>query len=196
MPARRTVMDDARLRVYPARYVPGSKMMETGWIWRPTMPGDLPAIVAIADRVHPDFPEDEPVIAERLELHPQGTFLLQRDGRPAGYAISHPWKSGTVPALNQPLGALPRDPDILYLHDVALLPEARGSGAGRWIVEHLAAHAHPWPAIHLVAVNGSIPIWERLGFVVEEAPHLADKLRSYEPAARLMVRRLEDGSAR
>jgi hypothetical protein len=42
----------------------------------------------------------------------------------------------------------------------------------------------------LVAVNGSQGFWERHDFVVADAPHLEDKLRSYEESARLMVRRL------
>ena len=42
----------------------------------------------------------------------------------------------------------------------------------------------------LVAVNGSQGFWERHDFTVVDAPDLNEKLRSYEDAARLMVRRL------
>jgi hypothetical protein len=42
----------------------------------------------------------------------------------------------------------------------------------------------------LVAVNGSQGFWARHEFEVADAPHLADKLKSYEDAATLMVRRL------
>jgi hypothetical protein len=42
----------------------------------------------------------------------------------------------------------------------------------------------------LVAVNGSVPFWEKRGFVVTEEDELYAKLLSYEEGARYMVRRL------
>jgi hypothetical protein len=39
-------------------------------------------------------------------------------------------------------------------------------------------------------VNGSAGFWARHEFEVAEVPELADKLMSYEPEARLMIRRL------
>jgi hypothetical protein len=41
----------------------------------------------------------------------------------------------------------------------------------------------------LVAVNGSLPFWYKHGFREVVRPELADKLNSYEHAARFMVRR-------
>jgi hypothetical protein len=72
------------------------------------------------------------------------------------------------------------------------LPVARRIGAASFITEALAKHAraHGFPTMSLVAVNGSQGFWERHDFAATEAPHLADKLRSYEPAAVLMIRQL------
>jgi hypothetical protein len=42
----------------------------------------------------------------------------------------------------------------------------------------------------LIAVNGSHGFWERHGFVIEDASHVREKLLSYEPGARLMVKSL------
>ena len=42
----------------------------------------------------------------------------------------------------------------------------------------------------LVAVNASQSFWERHGFEVVDPGALAEKLQSYEPDARLMIRRL------
>ena len=40
----------------------------------------------------------------------------------------------------------------------------------------------------LVAVNGSVPFWEKQGFGVEERPDLKEKLAAYEETARYMVK--------
>jgi predicted N-acetyltransferase YhbS len=157
--------------------------------WRRMTPADLAAVDAIAAAVHPDHPEEPAVFAERLALHPQGCHLLDGAGGPAGYVLSHPWLLGTPPALNARLGALPATPTTLYIHDLAILPQARAGGAGSAIVRRLlaAADARGWPA-SLVAVGGSQPFWARHGFVVSETAALRTKLASYGAGARHMVR--------
>nr|WP_314072680.1 GNAT family N-acetyltransferase [uncultured Roseococcus sp.] len=146
----------------------------------------------MAEQVHPSFPEDPAVFTERMQLYPDGMHLLERDGRACGYLVSHPWHAGTAPALNALLQRVPPEADTFYLHDLALLPAARGLGAARLIVEAMAEHAHSrgLASMSLVAVNGSVPFWERLGFAVENNPALTEKLKSYEQAARFMVRKL------
>lgn len=160
--------------------------------WRPMAPEDIPAVLGIADRVHPDLPEDIAVIAERQRLYPAGAHLLDRAGAACGYLISHPWRSDAPPALNALLHRLPPEPDTFYLHDLALLPAGRGEGAARVIVEHMVAHARSrgFATMHLTAVNGSVPFWQHLGFAVEAGAHAADHLRSYGESARSMVRDL------
>ena len=163
-----------------------------GVFWRAMTGYDLEAVSTIAKTVHPDFPESDVVLAERQLLYHHGAYLLEVNERPAGYVLSHPWRLGQLPALDTLLGALPSDADTYYIHDIALLPVARRIGAASFIVEALGKHAvaHGFGSMSLVAVNGSESFWERHGFVAEDAPQLADKLRSYEDAARLMVRRL------
>ncbi|WP_448661118.1 GNAT family N-acetyltransferase [Sphingomonas sp. CJ20] len=156
--------------------------------WRPARADDLPAIHAIAAQVHPAFPEDAAVFAERLRLYPAGVWMLEGPAGPLGYLIAHPWRGDDVPALDTLLGALPAGADLLYLHDLALMPAARGSGVGRAIVERIAAHsrAESLRAIRLVAINGSVPFWERQGFVV----CAGGDLTSYGADARRMERPL------
>ena len=98
---------------------------------------------------------------------------------------------GTLPALNMLLGAIPEAADTYYLHDLALLPAARGTGAAAMIVGDILRHARARGFAHasLVAVNGSLPFWYKHGFRVVDAPGLSGKLESYEAAARLMVKR-------
>ncbi|MET3927308.1 GNAT family N-acetyltransferase [Devosia sp. 2618] len=159
--------------------------------WRALTTLDLPAVEAIAAIVHPGFPEDMEVFAERQRLHPEGTRLLELDGVPSGYILSHPWRFGELPALNSALGHLPEDADTYYLHDLALLPAARGTGAAAMIVGDILRHARHsgFTSTSLVAVNGSVPFWYKHGFRAVKAPELAEKLASYEQAAQFMAKR-------
>ena len=164
--------------------------MKQAMHWRALTTFDLPAVETIAARVHPDFPEDMTVFAERQRLYPDGTRLLELDGVPSGYILSHPWRFRALPALNSLLGAIPADADTYYLHDLALLPAARGTGAAAMIVGDIQRHARTagFANMSLVAVNGSIPFWTKHGFRPFPAPELAEKLLSYEEAARFMVK--------
>lgn len=159
--------------------------------WRALTTLDLPVVEAIAEKVHPSFPEDVAVFAERQRLYPDGARLLELDGTPAGYILSHPWRFGTMPALNSLLGTIPADADTYYLHDLALLPRARGTGAAAMIVGDMLRHARAsgLPSVSLAAVNGSLPFWYKHGFRTVDAPDLTDMLKSYEAAARFMAKR-------
>lgn len=163
-----------------------------GVAWRAMTGYDLSAVESIAAAVHPSFFEAPEVLAERQRLYRNGAYLLEIGERPAGYVLSHPWTFGSFPELNTLLGELPAGSDTYYLHDLALLPVARRIGAASFIVDALGKHAaaHGFPSMSLVAVNGSQSFWQRHGFVVEDRRDLAQKLASYEEAARLMVRRL------
>lgn len=163
-----------------------------GVAWRAMSAYDLPAVAEIAGAVHPKFPEAPEVLAERHSLYHNGAYLLEIGERPAGYILSHPWRFGALPALNSLLGEIPADADTYYIHDLALLPVARRIGAATFMTNALAKHAraHGFPTMSLVAVNGSQGFWGRHEFEVAEAPHLIEKLASYDDEARLMVRRL------
>ncbi|WDR07165.1 GNAT family N-acetyltransferase [Devosia rhodophyticola] len=160
--------------------------------WRCLTSTDLDALCAIADIVHPDFFEQPTVLAERAALYPEGARLLELNGVASGYVLSHPWRFGQLPELNCLLGTIPADADTFYIHDLAVLPPARGSGAAPAIVADLVEHAKAkgFASMSLTAVNGSIGFWQRQGFVQESLRRLADKLESYEPEACYMVRGL------
>lgn len=150
---------------------------------------DLAAVGAVAAAVHPALPEDQHVFAERLALHPAGCRLLARSGEAAGYAISHPWRFGTFPALNSLIGAIPADADAYYIHDLALLPSARGAGAAGAVVADIKAHAAGLglSRLSLVAVGGSAGFWQGQGFAAVDRPDAGRKLAAYGPGACLMA---------
>ena len=157
---------------------------------------DLAAVQAIADRVHVAHPERAEVFAERLRLYPAGCFVLDDGGaRALGYAISHPWQDGEVPALDTLIGALPQTPTAYYIHDIALLPAARRRGAARTMVARLMAQARNegQSSIALVALDGTAPFWQRLGFRARTTAGLAGRLRAYGGNAAYMTRALTAG---
>jgi ribosomal protein S18 acetylase RimI-like enzyme len=154
---------------------------------------DLHAVAAIAARVHPAFPEEAAIFAERLRLYPAGCLMLDGDGGAAGYCLSHPWRAGDPPALNTQLSALPAPPSTYYIHDLALMPQARGHGAATMLIARLAARARAerLPTLSLVAVNGSGSFWRHHGFEGVADVTLQARLASYDAAAAYMVRAVD-----
>ena len=83
---------------------------------------------------------------ERGGLHPE--FVVGWE--------THPWHRDTPPKLGKPLGAIPKDADTYYLHDIALLPAGRGGGSGKAAVDFTVRQAVQggFADITLIAVNG------------------------------------------
>lgn len=162
-------------------------------LWRPMTATDLSAVMRVAAVVHPAYPEDEAVFAERLRLAPAGCHVLQgADGMLCGYLVSHPWPAGEIPVLNTLLGAVPEASANWYIHDLALLPEGRGAGAAGRIVAEIVRRAGQarFRSLSLVAVNGSTSFWRRQGFAEVDEPALTHKLATYDDAACYMRRDL------
>ena len=160
--------------------------------WRAMTLADLPAVQALADVIHPDFPEDAAVFADRLDLHAAGCFILVGSSGAVGYVLSHPWLDSQPPRLNAILGQPVVPASTYYIHDLALLPAARKSGAAAAIVGMLATHASAL-RLHnmtLVAVNNSVHFWRRHGFDIVVDPDLDRQLRSYDAQACFMRREL------
>jgi ribosomal protein S18 acetylase RimI-like enzyme len=165
--------------------------------WRPMSAADLPPVLAIAEEVHPAFPEEADVFAERLRLYAAGCLVFHAGENIAGYVVSHPWRAMDPPALNSRLGMLPDDPETYYIHDIALLPGLRGAGAAALAIALVLARAgkEKLATVSLVAVNDSAGFWRRHGFGPIALDQTADaalarKLRGYSKAAAFMVRQL------
>jgi GNAT superfamily N-acetyltransferase len=161
--------------------------------WRPAAARDLLDIQRIGDEIHPDLHERPEVFAERLLLFPEGCFALVQNQRVVGYGLSHPWLLHSIPQVDQLLGSIPRSPECLLIHDVAVLPHARGHGAAGILIRLTAnlARKHGIPRLALVSVYDTRPLWRRLGFEEIRDGSLNDKLKSYGESARYMIRRLD-----
>lgn len=140
--------------------------MTNGNGWRPMVAEDVASVARISDAVHGDYTERAEVYAERHALYPAGCFLFERDGTAAGYLICHPWRRGRPVPLDALIGGLPMDANCFYLHDLALLPLARGTGAGRRATEIVLVKARGagFDEVRLVAVNGAESFWAAQGF--------------------------------
>jgi GNAT superfamily N-acetyltransferase len=158
--------------------------------WRRATSSDLPDIMTIAARIHPDLPERMEVYAEKLRLFPDGCRVLTANEEIVGYGIAHPWVLQRIPPLDAFLGQLPADADCLYVHDVAVLPDFRGGGTADAYIATIAALARSARinALALVSVYGTHVLWRRLGFRVA-APDagLRARLRTYGETAKYMT---------
>ena len=134
--------------------------------WRAMQESDLDRVTEISDAVHRDYRESRAVYAERLSLYPAGCRVFEREGVVQGFLVAHPWHRDESPKLNAMLGSLPTQARSFYLHDIALLPETRGSGAGReatgFVLDH--ARAAGYEDVTLIAVNGADSYWSAQGF--------------------------------
>ncbi|KAL3456514.1 acyl-CoA N-acyltransferase [Aspergillus heterothallicus] len=144
--------------------------------WRPLTPADIPSLMAIADKIHSALPERPEIFAERIALYPAGCLALETTTannnddnvsskpRMVGYAISHPIRRRQPPELDTLLGEIPADADAYYIHDVAVVPEARGMGYAGQAVEKLLGVAGGFEVVCLVSVYGTQGFWGRFGF--------------------------------
>lgn len=146
---------------------------------RPIRSGDWPAI----DRVQrAAFP---PSVIERLEslrsiadAAPEFCLAAEADGEVVGYLLAHPWVADDVPELNEPLHACPGEAVAIFIHDMALLPSARGGGlASRMVRQALdSARRSGLCKAALISVQGTADFWARFGFAGR--PELTAKFRA------------------
>ncbi len=158
---------------------------------RPLEPGDIPAALAIQAQAYPAFlREDEAAFASRIAMKASYCLAATRDGQLVAYLLAHGWLSLAPPPVGTILPA-EAPSEILFIHDLAVSPEGRGSGIGRDLVARafeLAARDGLHPA-ELIAVEGAKPYWTSLGFEpVDCSAELAAKVAAYGPQACLMKR--------
>lgn len=163
-------------------------------IWRSMTPADLDRVFAIAQVVHPDFPEDRAVFANRLELFGAGCLCLEGSQGVVGYLISHPARQDSPPVLDSLWAKLPLDADCYYIHDLALLPACRGTGQGRQAMSLASdlALQQGYHSMALIAVGNSAPFWQSCGFCAVRSDSLQAKLGSYGEGSQFMVRHIPE----
>lgn len=157
--------------------------------WVPLSPDDLKQVNEIADIVHTDLPERNEVFAEKLTLYPSGCWKLISNERLMGYGIAHPWMLFDIPPLDAFLHQLPLNADCIYIHDVVVLPEARGQCAAKLYLDIIRKNASTSgiEKIACVSVYGTDALWARFGFQMYSSLLLSSKLQTYGSTAKYMI---------
>lgn len=144
---------------------------------------DIPDILKIQSVCYTELvPESESSFVAKLRASPATCFVASRGGEVVGYLFSIPWHFSTPPRLDMQVCDLPDTPDCLYLHDLAIAPQARGTGTGQALVAAFLETFEDLPLdrASLIAVQGSMPYWRQYGFrSVEACEALRSKLSSY-----------------
>ncbi|SEH95233.1 Predicted N-acetyltransferase YhbS [Rheinheimera pacifica] len=128
---------------------------------------DLGAIVTIQDSCYAaELFEDAGLIRRRLASQPQSCWLAEDSkGEVLAYLFSYPSRDNQVAPLGSSFGSY-ADAELLYLHDMAVSHNARGMR----LAPQLLALAEQYAAdlgfnrLALVAVQGSVPYWQKQGF--------------------------------
>jgi GNAT superfamily N-acetyltransferase len=77
------------------------------------------------------FIESIDSFAAKLSAHSGFSFVAESGGVAVGYVVAFPWTFGEVPELGGLDYTPAPDTDSLYLHDLAVIPDARSSGAAQ-----------------------------------------------------------------
>ncbi len=147
---------------------------------RRLLASDLPAVHALQALCYPQgYQEPVDAFAAKLMASPDtawGVDHPEQTGVLLAYLFGLPIQGVRWPSLHAAHCPSPEGADGLYLHDLSLHPDARGQGWGQALV----AQAMQWAtagglqALRLIAVQGSVPYWQKLGF----APIPDDELRA------------------
>jgi ribosomal protein S18 acetylase RimI-like enzyme len=167
---------------------------------RPLEHAHLPAVLAIQLRCYDDSKQEAAAaFASKLDGAPDTSFLAQIGEDAVGYLVAVPVEGSSPLPLNDRAYRRPAMPGALYLHDLAVHPDARRYGVAAALI---AAY---WAALHrlglgvgcLTAVDGSAPFWQRHGFQETALDGEASALlAAYGPGTRFMSRVLPGPGSR
>ncbi|WP_199917036.1 GNAT family N-acetyltransferase [Parazoarcus communis] len=165
----------------------------SGIRYRNMSSGDLAAVMAVQAEAYGDgFIEGIDVIAARLEAAPKTAWVAEDGSGVCAYLVGYPSVAGRMTALGGPF-RVAREPDCLYLHDLAVSPRSAGLRIGPSLVRNALAFAEgaQLKSSALVSVQASKAFWLRQGYCVAmPVAEESAKLESYPGDAVYMARRL------
>jgi GNAT superfamily N-acetyltransferase len=155
---------------------------------------DLPSVLRIQSCCYDEAKlESQQAFLAKLEASPVTCFMALVDGAAAGYLVAVPAELGRPPPLNSPTFLVPARANALYLHDLAVHPDARGAGVAVALIEAFfgATRRSRLPFACLTAVNDSRAFWERHGFRAAAIDADAASMATYGEGACYMGVRVE-----
>jgi GNAT superfamily N-acetyltransferase len=110
--------------------------------------------------------EAEEVFASRRKIFKRGCLGCFEHDRLLAYVFCHPWVFDSIVPLGKKLSFIPESPTCLYIHDLAVIPEARHRGLATELLKAVFAIADGLnlKKYCLVAVQGSEEFWIKHGF--------------------------------
>jgi GNAT superfamily N-acetyltransferase len=157
------------------------------------VPGDIEQVMAIQHACYASaFHEPAQAFTSKLRASPLSCWVLSISAQVRGYLVCLPIEGDQLPPLHAKQWSAPARANWLYLHDMAIAPDARGAGAARQLLDLAIdfARSHQLADIGLIAVQDSQPYWSKRGFV----PALpgervsSTKLATFGPHALFMQR--------
>jgi GNAT superfamily N-acetyltransferase len=151
---------------------------------------DLAAALALQAASYPAFlREGSEAFASRLTAAASYCLAAMRGEALVAYLLAHGWASEAPPPVGTVIAA-DGPGEVLYVHDLAVSSDERGSGLGRQLIGHAfdLARRDGFRRAELIAVEGAAGYWRSLGFV-ESPPTsaLAAKVATYGSEARWMT---------
>lgn len=155
---------------------------------------ELPYLIEVQKKTFTsDLCESLAVFKNRFDRFGQFFRVATIDDQIVGYIICFPYELGEIPKNNAPFEANLKRPDCFYIHDVTLIPEARGQGLAQLLIESAFNQAKDlgFTKVSLVSVGQSGNYWDKLGFIKypQTTQEILQKLHSsYDEKSRLMVK--------
>lgn len=128
---------------------------------------DLGAVVRLQDHCYADeFYESPQVVSQRLMLYPQSCWVAVYQDKIWGYLFTYPSKLLHINPLGAEFGQY-EQANCLYLHDMAVSPDARGQGVASALLQTALGYASTLGLNHLalVAVQNSASFWQQQHFI-------------------------------
>lgn len=129
---------------------------------------DWPEVAALEAGAYAGTSLTEGEAALRSRASAGTCFVLERDGRIAGYVLALPCPRFRYPDLTRPEQPVRgfSDPSNLHLHDLVITTPLRRRGLGTRLVRHLTeeARTHGFATMSLIAVAGKEPFWRANGY--------------------------------
>ena len=128
-------------------------------------------VLRVQERAYAEFYQEKAEsFISKIEISPDtciGAFL---GDKLIGYGISFPWFKDKVVNLDSSLNSFGGEPEILYIHDIAVDPDFRGLGIAKELLDLMCHEATllGLSSLALVAVAGSDKYWARHGFMRRE----------------------------
>lgn len=165
---------------------------------RPMVPADIDSVLRIQLRCHDSAKQESAAsFLSKLAVPVQTSFVAELGDEFVGYLVSVPVQDSCPLPLDDTDYVPPSRAVALYLHDLAVHPDARGFGVAAALIDaYLAAlNDSALSCGCLTAVNDSSAFWQRHGFQDASEDRLAfAHLAAYGADARFMTLALAPAS--